>query len=76
MISMLMEISKKWDTERIYAEYDSGNTKNDESGRGGALALLRSEVAGAGRLLPACICPSELWNRAFGAGGYSRWRCS
>jgi hypothetical protein len=43
----------------IYAEY-RGDTKSDESSRRGALECIGSEVAGAGRLLPACVCPSKL----------------
>ena len=44
----------------IYAEHEVGDPKSDESSRRRALERTGSEVAGAGRLLPACICPSEL----------------
>jgi hypothetical protein len=43
----------------IYAEY-RGDTKSDESSRRGTLECIGSGVAGGGRLLPACVCPSKL----------------
>ena len=44
----------------VYAEHKGGDPESDESSRRRALERTGLEVAGAGRLLPACICPSEL----------------